>query len=621
MGQTVTNRLSSALSPYLVGHSTNPIDWFPWGEEAFAEAQRRDVPILVSIGYHTCHWCHVMARESFENPGVAEVVNGLMVSIKVDREERPDVDSHYMLAAQAFTSHLGWPLNVFVTPNGHPFYASTYLPPEPRGGLPSFVDVVKAVSTAWRERREEVEKSASGLTDSLRVALEHRQGGDTVDVDWDDAIQKLLESEDREYGGFQASQKFPIAPALGFLLDTAPLDNTVALATRTLDLMATSDLRDSIEGGFFRYATMRDWTVPHYERMLTDNALLLSCYARAGRVDIAAGIVSFLKNVMAVDGGLASAQHSESVINGVVVEGDYYLLDAAARAALDPPELDRKVITGWMGMTLSGLAHAERAGVVGAAIFATDLAKTLLERHRPRRGVLHRVSIDGELSDAPATLEDYGGLALGLLELGMVTGQVDWCVAAKELVDECGAAGDGKRLVAATGGDPLIRELSGGEKDVSEGATPSGEALIARAATVLWALTGNDSYRKLATATASIGTETLAQHPLGAGGFASALWRLSEPHTAIVVVDDDLTSDFRHIAHRIISGRATVVTVTTNQAAHFAEAGFDLFDGRAAESGVAYVCRDMVCDLPDRNAQDFLHHLTDLNLIDKGSEA
>ena len=557
-----------------------------------------------------------MARESFDNQEVGEVVNAHMVSIKVDREERPDVDSHYMLAAQAFTSQLGWPLNVFVTPDGHPFYAASYLPPEPRAGLPSFVDVVTAVSTAWRERREEVEKSASGLTESLRVALGNRLSDDTPDVDWEGAIQKLLASEDQEYGGFQAPQKFPIAPALGFLLDTAPRQDTVALATRTLDVMASSGLRDPVEGGFFRYATMRDWTIPHYERMLTDNALLLSCYARAGRVDIAAGIVSFLKNVMAVDGGLASAQHSESVIDGVVVEGDYYQLDSVSRAQVDPPELDRKVITGWMGMAFTGLAHAQRAGVEGAASFASDLAKILLQRHRPTPGILHRVSIDGERSEAPSTLEDYGGLALGLLDLGMVTGHVEWCVVAKHLVDECAVAGGGQRLVAATGGDPLIRQISGGEKDVTEGATPSGEALIAQAASVLWALTGADNYQQLATNTASVGGETLSQHPLGAGGFASALWRLSTPHVAVVVVDDNEVSDLRDVANRVTSGRATVIAVTRQQAKEFAQAGFDLMQGRWGDSGVAYVCRGMVCDAPDKTADELLSHLIDLELID-----
>ena len=556
-----------------------------------------------------------MARESFEDPAVGEVVNSHLVSIKVDREERPDVDSHYMTAAQAFTSHLGWPLNVFVTPDGHPFYAATYLPPEPRGDLPSFVDVVLAVSTAWKERRDEVEKSASGLTESLRVALSHSHTDSTPDINWEDALQRILSAEDPEYGGFQGANKFPMAPVINFLLDTAPREDTVALATRTLDVMATSGLRDVVEGGFFRYATMRDWTVPHFERMLTDNALLLSCYARAGHVETASGIVSFLRDVMAVNGGLASAQHSESVIDGALVEGDYYQLDATARAGVDPPEKDRKVITGWMGLALSGLAHAERAGVEGAGAWAEELAETVLLSHRPAPGTLHRVSIGGKKSAAPATLEDYGGLALGLLELGITTGQVSWCAAARQLVEECAVAGGGTRLVSASGGDPIIRELSGGQTDVSEGATPSGEALISRAAGMLWALTGDDTHRTLAAATASVGVATVAQHPLGAGGFASALWRLGASHGAIVVVDDDLASDLRQIAYRVISGQATVITVTRRQAVEFAEAGFELLRGRDGESGVAYICQGTVCDVPDRNPQDFVDHLVRLNLI------
>lgn len=611
------NRLNRETSPYLLGHSTNPIDWFPWGVDAFAEAKRRDVPILVSIGYHTCHWCHVMARESFEDPSVGEVVNEHLVSIKVDREERPDVDSHYMLAAQAFTSQLGWPLNVFVTPDGHPFYAATYLPPTPRGDLPSFVDVVQAVSAAWKDRRDEVVLSAASLTESLKVALRHRLPEESPAIDWDTVCAQILQSEDPEYGGFSGSQKFPMAPVLAFLLDTAPRKDTWALAQRTLNVMATSGLRDPIEGGFFRYATMRDWTIPHYERMLTDNALLLSCYSRAGLVDVASGIVSFLKNVMSVDGGLASAQHSESVIDGTVVEGDYYFLDEAARATVEPPERDRKVITGWVGMAISGLAHAERAGVAGCGVWASSLAEELVSRHRPQPGVLHRVSINGQLSQAPATLEDYGGLALGLVELGMITGEAQWCLLAKQLVDECSEAGEGKKLVAATGGDPIIRGLSGGENDVSEGATPSGQALIAQAATAIWGLTGDDRYRELALATASIGAGTVSQHPLGAGGFASALWRLSGPHWTIVVVEDDSAGGLRQISRTVTSGRAIVIAVTREQAAEFAAAGFTVFDGRDNSSGVAYICQGTVCGLPDTSTESFLHHLIRLGLIEE----
>ena len=616
----MANRLATALSPYLRSHDDNPIDWFPWGAEAFEEAKRRDVPVLVSIGYHPCHWCHVMARESFSDSTVARLVNAQIVAIKVDREERPDVDSHYMSAAQAFTPHLGWPLNVFVTPDGHPFFAATYLPPKPTGDTPSFTDVVQAVSRAWEERRDEVEESAQALTHSLRVALSHRDHTEGQAVEWGSVISTLCAAEDVDLGGFIGSNKFPMAPVLSFLLDHHPDHDAVSLATRTLDRMATSDLRDSIEGGFFRYATRPDWSEPHYERMLSDNALLLACYSRIGRVDIAEGIISFLRNVMVTEGGLASAQHSESVINGQTVEGGYYQLTQHQRQQVEPPERDRKVITGWMGLVLSGLAQAHRAGIRGSGQWGIELATELLGRHRPHPGHLYRLSIDGRFSDAPATLEDYGGLALGLLDLGLATGTVALCQVAKELVDDCAIAGEGTRLVAAGEKDPIISRLSGGEEDVSEGSSPSGDALIAQAAAAVWALTGDDHYFELARATAIVGYPTLTHHPLAAGGLGSALLRVDHPHWVVVVVDDDEASPLRALAHRIMSGRATVVCVTSGEARSFEAAGFELFEGRGETDGVAYICQGRVCERPDTTPDDFHAHLTRLGVLPESGQ-
>jgi uncharacterized protein YyaL (SSP411 family) len=612
------NRLGARQSPYLLAHQHNPIDWYPWGEDAFTEAKRRGVPVLVSIGYHTCHWCHVMARESFEDPGIAELVNKQLVCVKVDREEMPEVDSYYMLAAGAFTSHLGWPLNVFVTPDGEPFYAATYLPPTPRGDLPSFTDVVNAVTSAWLGRTGEVKSSATALTQSLRQALAARPAGEPADIEWEGVFQRLLDAEDKRFGGFAGDNKFPMAPVIDFMLDAHPRKDVVAFAHRMLETMAASDLRDHIEGGFFRYATKPDWTIPHYERMLTDNALLLSCYARAGMSEVASSIVGFLKNVMVVPGGLASSQHSESVIDGRVSEGGYYLLDEAGRALVDPPELDRKVITGWMGMVIAGLAHAEKAGVTGSASWGEELASDILARHRPEPGVLHRLSIDGVVSAAPATLEDFGGLAWGLIELGLVTGNPQWCVAARELVDECVSAGDGVRMVNPGGGDPIIRRLSGGHSDSSEGATPSGEALIAKAATVIAALTGDDSYRSRARETVSAGIPSVVGQPLAAGGYASALLRTGEEHVVIVVVEDDPAGPIGVVAKTVVSGRASVLCVSRAQAGEFVDAGFGLFHGREGNQPAAYVCRGFVCDRPDVEPEGFRRHLVSLGLLADG---
>ncbi|BDZ44737.1 thioredoxin domain-containing protein [Naasia aerilata] len=322
------NRLADAVSPYLRGHADNPVDWYPWGEEAFAEAKRRDVPVLVSIGYATCHWCHVMARESFSDPQLARALNERFVAVKIDREEHPDVDSTYMAAASVFTPNLGWPLNVFTTPDGRAFFAGTYSPPRPVGGHPSFRQVLDAVDDAWRERRDEVERTAAGLAQALVEPLPAPSTG--AAVDFAQVALELLSYEDREFGGFGGAPKFPVAPVLLLALRlgrSAALGDdlrteTAALAARTLDGMAASGLRDPVEGGFFRYATRRDWTEPHYERMLYDNAQLLRAYATRGDAATADGIVAFLRGVLRRDSGaFGSAQNSESYVDGALSEG------------------------------------------------------------------------------------------------------------------------------------------------------------------------------------------------------------------------------------------------------------------------------------------------------------
>ena len=319
----MTNRLGDAVSPYLRSHADNPVDWWPWGPEAFAEAERRDVPVLVSIGYATCHWCHVMARESFADPELAAVLNEGFVSIKVDREEHPDVDASYIAAAGAFTRNLGWPLNVFVTPRGRVFHAGTYSPPRPIVGHPSFRQILDAVTEAWQERRLDVEENADRLAQALAAAAERlAAAGDELPdaAAFDRIAAELLGHEDREFGGFGSAPKFPMVPVLlllqtlgaGGLLSPERTAQLRALVSRTLRTMAASDLRDGVEGGFFRYSTKRDWSDPHYERMLYDNALLLDAYTRlaqgggggedgeeaAEAAGIAAGIASFLTTVL-----------------------------------------------------------------------------------------------------------------------------------------------------------------------------------------------------------------------------------------------------------------------------------------------------------------------------------
>ena len=382
------------------------------------------MPVLVSIGYATCHWCHVMARESFSDPAIARMLNARFVAVKVDREEHPDVDASYLAAASAFTRELGWPLTVFATPDGRAFYAGTYFPPQPVHGVPAFAEVLAAVDEAWRERRRELDETAAAVAEALAAASVAPTAGDLPGLDeLAGAVAALAEDEDRLHGGFGRAPKFPVAPVLGFLAQSGA--DGRRLAERSLRFMGASPLRDPVEGGFFRYATSADWSEPHYERMLTDNALLLDVAAELATGDdppafarpLADGVIGFLTRRMQLDGGgFASAQDSESVIEGERSEGGYYRLDAAARARLDPPALDAKVLTGWNGLAIGALA---RAGFVFDAPAAVESARRaadfLIEHHLRDDGTVVRASLDGVASEATATLEDTGMLAGGLL--------------------------------------------------------------------------------------------------------------------------------------------------------------------------------------------------------------
>src|SRR3954471_15692923 len=276
-----TNRLAQESSPYLLQHAHNPVDWFPWGDDAFQKAKQEDKPILVSIGYAACHWCHVMERESFEDPDVAALMNEHFVPIKVDREERPDVDALYMDAVQAMTGHGGWPLNAFLTPDGVPFYAGTYYPPEPRHGLPSWRNVLDAIANAWETQREEIVDSSRGIVTRLQAtaALE-APDAELAPATLDGAVTTLKRSYDSEYGGWGGAPKFPSASTIEFLLRRGERQ----MALHTLRRMAGGGIYDQIGGGFARYSVDARWIVPHFEKMLYDNALLVRAYLHAFQV-------------------------------------------------------------------------------------------------------------------------------------------------------------------------------------------------------------------------------------------------------------------------------------------------------------------------------------------------
>ncbi|MBC7590582.1 MAG: thioredoxin domain-containing protein, partial [Salinibacterium sp.] len=519
------NRLAQAASPYLRSHAGNPVDWWQWGPEPFAEAERRDVPVLVSIGYSTCHWCHVMARESFSDPGIAAIMNERFVSIKVDREEHAEVDSTYMAAAAAFTGNLGWPLNVFVTPGGRAFFAGTYWPPEPVQGHPSFRVVLDAVTDAWQNRRDEVERNGAAILDALASA---RPATGSLVVDFDTIVAELEGYEDTEFGGFGGAPKFPVSPVQRFLLERASVGDARAGLLSGRLLAATTGLRDRVDGGFFRYATMRDWSDPHYERMLYDNAQLLSAYALAGRSDVASGIAGWLVGMQQSGGGFASAEDSESTVDGARVEGFYYSQDAASRARLEPPPVDHKVLTGWNGLAIEGLALAgsllDHPEWIASARAAADF---LLEHHADPR--LIRTSIGGVESSARATLEDLGMLASGLLELAIATGEVRYAVAARTLVDDSLAAGSG-RFGVPGGADPVLQSQGlAVEPDPSDGALPSGLSAVASAAQRLFLLTAHEPYRAAASAVMERVAEAATRQPISFGAALAVMSALAEP--------------------------------------------------------------------------------------------
>jgi uncharacterized protein YyaL (SSP411 family) len=639
------NRLADAVSPYLLSHADNPVDWRPWGEEAFAEARRRDVPVLVSVGYSTCHWCHVMARETFSDPALAAALNERFVAIKVDREEHPEVDAALITAAGAFTDQLGWPLNVFTTPEGRTFHAGTYSPPEPRAGHPSFRQVLDAVADAWSTRRDQVEQGAGQLSAAIREASERGSVASPLpDAQALDRVAaELAGFEDAEHGGFGSAPKFPVAPVV-LLLDTLATSGalaperataTGALVRRTLDAMAGSDLRDPVEGGFFRYSTRRDWSEPHYERMLYDNALLLDAYARAGDEEVAGGIVAFLTGTLRrASGGFASAQDSESTVGGRRVEGGYYALDAAGRAAEEPPAVDGKVLTGWNGLAIGALARAGRAfgrlAWIDAARAAADM---LLREHVRVDGSLVRASIDGRVSPAVATLEDHGMLADGLLALALATGDVGHAVRAREIVDAliaaadaaaaAGQAGQGEPQPGAagfrvpTGADPVLAgfglDLA---SDPSEGAYPSGLTAASSAARVLGRLTADPRYERAARAALATVAAGGATRPIAFGGALEQAAAIEAAGRQLVVVlpdaaeagDDPLAA----IAHALIRPPHVSIVVRETAARAWADAGFELLTDRAAGStATAYLCAEFVCRLPATTADALRAQLGD----------
>ncbi|MFI2240147.1 thioredoxin domain-containing protein [Streptomyces chrestomyceticus] len=443
------NRLAGVTSPYLLQHADNPVDWWPWTPEAFEEARRRDVPVLLSVGYSACHWCHVMAHESFEDEAVAAVINEHFVAVKVDREERPDVDAVYMEAVQAATGQGGWPMTVFLTPEGEPFYFGTYFPPEPRHGMPSFPQVLQGVRSAWTDRRDEVGEVAGRIVADLsaRSLSVSPAGGEPVPPGPEDlanALLTLTRDFDAVHGGFGGAPKFPPSMALEFLLRHHARTRSEAalqMVQATSEAMARGGIYDQLGGGFARYAVDETWTVPHFEKMLYDNALLCRTYAhlwRATGSDLARRVAVetaefMVRELRTEQGGFASALDADSDDgSGRHVEGAYYVwTPEQLRDVLG--EKDAEVAAHYFGVTREG-TFEEGASVLQLPdtddLVDAERIASIKERLRAARDARPRPGRDDKVVAA------WNGLAIAALaETGAYFDRPDLVQAATDAAD------------------------------------------------------------------------------------------------------------------------------------------------------------------------------------------
>jgi uncharacterized protein len=608
----MTNALAAESSPYLRQHADNPVDWLPWGEAALARASERDVPLLVSIGYSACHWCHVMERESFEDPDTARLMNEGFVCVKVDREERPDVDALYMEAVQGMTGHGGWPLNVFLTPEGLPFYGGTYFPPQDRPGMPSFTQVLLAVSEAWGERGDEIRASGEQLRERLSGGALLKPAGEPFEeTSLDAAVERLRQSFDAVEGGFGGAPKFPQSSVLEFLMcraeardghdPTLPSPSPVSssesgrpvasspeahMALYTLRAMAGGGIHDQAGGGFHRYAVDETWTVPHFEKMLYDNALLARAYLHSHRLSGDPALLEVcedtldwaLREMRGPEGGFYSALDADS--DGV--EGRFYVwttaeleevLDEDAEAAIrwlgateegnfvDPhhpqpglnvledrgprpdaetreriraqllearaqrtrPSLDDKRLTSWNALMISALAEAGGA-YLDAAVGCAEFV--LRELRTPEGRLLRTYSASEAKIDG--YLEDHAFLLEAYIALFEATCEERWLTHATALADELierfSDPENGGFFSTASDGEQLIAR----RKELEDSPIPAGGSSAAMGLLRLAQLTGEQRYESHGASVVELLHTIAPKHPAAFGHLLQAMhWRLA----------------------------------------------------------------------------------------------
>ena len=676
----MTNRLATETSPYLLQHAANPVDWYPWGAEALERARAEDKPIFLSIGYSACHWCHVMAHESFEDPAVAAQLNRDFVAIKVDREERPDLDDVYMAAVQTLTGTGGWPMSVFLTPALEPFFGGTYFPPDDRHGLPGFPRVLGAISDAYRDRRDEIVEQGRQLSAHLRQQLEVLPGRSDVERrQLDGAAARLRESFDPKHGGFGSAPKFPAPMTLEFLLRSwrrSRDDGLLQMVTLTLDRMAGGGIHDQLGGGFARYATDVRWVVPHFEKMLYDNAQLAHAYLEAFRAtsqqryaDVARRTLDFMVRELATeDGGFASALDADSEGHeglfytwelepflatlaeagidaaqaqalaaywGVVVGGNWEgrsilhvagpaappqdILDRAreallvARAGRIRPGRDDKQLAAWNGMALRALSHGIL--VLGDERFA-DAARACVGFIRSdllrEDGRLWRTARGGT-AHTPAFAEDYANVADGLLAAYAALGDASDLELAVTLMDR--AVADFWDEASGTLFDTSEEHdrVVARPRSLVDAATPAANAVAADVLLRLALLTSDPDHDRRARSILRAAGPAFEGHPTQFARMLAAADRaLGEPIDAVIVGDP---ADAEAVALRRAAAKPYQPDlVIAPLPPGSSVAAWPLFDGKTAREGqaTAYVCRGYACEEPTQEPARVLAQVADL---------
>jgi uncharacterized protein YyaL (SSP411 family) len=615
------NRLAAETSPYLLQHAGNPVDWYPWGSEALARARDEDRPILLSIGYSACHWCHVMERESFEDAETARLMNEHFVCVKVDREERPDLDAVYMDAVVALTGQGGWPMTVFVTPDGEPFFGGTYFPPESRYGMPAFREVLVAVADAWREKRGDVSASAAQLVEHLRSATRTRADEELADLDV--AVANLSAGFDPSWGGWGRAPKFPPAATLELLLRRGEREMT----EKTLDGMALGGMYDLVGGGFHRYSVDARWLVPHFEKMLYDNAQLAVAYLHGWLAlgkeryrEVVSETLEYVLRELALEGGgLASAQDADTDgVEGLTFtwapgegapeellqpfeDGRFVLrggLDAAARARLfelrgrrPKPARDDKAIASWNGLALAALAECGR--FLGRADWleaARNLAEFLLGPLSTGEGRLRRTWRDGS-AKGMGYLDDYANVANGLYELHVATGELRWLEEAHRLallaVELFADHEDGGFFQTSRDAEQLVVR----RKDFDDHPVPSGNSMLAYVLLRLARIYGNDELEERAVATLKLAGRAIERMPSAFGWALVALDLHLAPRRELAIVGPRDSEIARGALARWEP--TTVVAFGPSEDVPLL-AGKTLVDGRPA----VYECERFACRAP-----------------------